>query len=38
MNEKDILVEEIDKMVSNYIQSKRPAGVFIKKYLEILEI
>lgn len=24
----DILIEEIDRMVSNYIQSKRPAGVF----------
>lgn len=28
MNERDISVEEIDKMVSSYIQTKRPAGVF----------
>lgn len=25
---KDVLIEEIDKIVSSYIQSKRPAGVF----------
>ena len=28
MNERDVLIEEIDKMVSSYIQTKRPAGVF----------
>lgn len=37
MNEKDILVEEIDKMVSNYIQSKRPTGVFATS-LDIAEV